>query len=177
MKNSNQDLSVHYVSHQDLSSTGEDTLRLIAGLPAPAGLEDRVQAGLRAAPAKARILHWPTALLPSRGLAGSWMRSAAAAAIVVVVAGGGWGIYSRVQPSQPARVLVMPPRVGAGGGFSNAGAMRTPQTLNGPVLTHPATAVPTPAKAAARPARKLRRTQPATDAGKAATQPVAPAAR
>jgi hypothetical protein len=175
MKNSNQDLSVHYVSHQDLSSTGEDTLRLIAGLPAPAGLEDRVQAGLRAAPAKARILHWPTALLPSRGLAGSWMRSAAAAAIVVVVAGGGWGIYSRVQPSQPARVLVMPPRVGAGGGFSNAGAMRTPQTLNGPVLLHPAPVQPVQAKTPARTAKTpLSRGQAA---GKAAVQPVAPVAK
>jgi hypothetical protein len=52
--------------------------------------------------------------------------------------------------------------------------MRTPQTLNGPVLTHPATAVQTSAKAAVRPAKKLRRTQPTTDAVKAATQPVAP---
>jgi len=175
MKNSTQDLSVHYVSHQGSSSTGEDTLRLIAGLPAPAGLEDRVQAGLRAAPAKARILHWPTALLPSRGLAGSWMRSAAAAAIVVVVAGGGWGIYSRVQPSQPARVVVMPPRVGTGGGFSNAGAMRTPQTLNGPVLLHSAPAKPAQAKTPVRTAKTPLHREQAS--GKAAVQPVAPLAR
>jgi hypothetical protein len=67
------------------------------------------------------------------------MRGAAAAAIVFVVAGGGWGIYSRVQPSPAAKVIVMPARSGAASGFSNAGAMRTPQTLNGPVLTHPAT--------------------------------------
>ena len=65
------------------------------------------------------------------------MRGAAAAAVVFVVAGGGWGIYTRVQPSQPAKVIVMPPRAGAGGGFSSAGAMRTPQTLNGPLVAEP----------------------------------------
>jgi hypothetical protein len=62
------------------------------------------------------------------------MRGAAAAAIVFVVAGGGWGIYSRVQPTPSARVIVMPVRTGVAGGFSNAGAMRTPQTLKGPVV-------------------------------------------
>ena len=160
----------------------EDTLRLLASLPAPVGLEDRIHAGLRASqlsqPHRARFLAWPAALRPE----GNWMqsamvRSAAAAAIVMVVAGGGWGVYSRVQPHPTAKAIVLAPRPAVSGGFASGGAMRTPQTLNGPVLTHPATAVPTPAKAAARPARKLRRTQPATDAGKAATQPVAPAAR
>ena len=114
----------------------EATLRLIAQLPAPDGLEDRVVAGLRTAPRTARILHWPAGLRP----AGAWMRGAAAAAIVFVVAGGGWGIYTRVQPTQPARVIAMPPRVGAGGAFSNAGAMRTPQTLNGRMVTSPVAA-------------------------------------
>jgi len=114
----------------------EATLRLIARLPAPDGLEDRVVAGLKTAPRTARVLHWPAVLRPT----GTWMRGAAAAAIVFVVAGGGWGIYTRVQPTQPARVIAMPPRVGAGGGFSNAGAMRTPQTLNGPVIANPVAA-------------------------------------
>lgn len=163
-------------------STVEDTLRLIARLPAPVGLEDRIQAGLRASrlsePHKARILAWPAALRPGR----NWMhsavvRSAAAAAIVMVIAGGGWGIYSRVQPGPTAKVIVLPPRPAVSGGFSSGGAMRTPQTLNGPVLTHPATAVQMPAKAAVRPAKKLRRIQPATNADKAAVQPVAPAAK
>jgi len=170
MKNSTQDLSVHFFSHEDSPSTGEETLRLLASLPAPAGLEDRVQAGLRAAPRTARILHWPAALLPASGMAGSWMRSAAAAAIVFVVAGGGWGIYSHVQPGQPARVTVMPPRVGAGGGFSSAGAMRTPQTLNGPVLPQPVTPKPVQAKTPARTAKTAVRREPA--AGKTAVAPV-----
>jgi hypothetical protein len=117
------------------SDSAEATLRLIARLPAPQGLEDRVNAGLKSAPRTGRILHWPAVLRPT----GSWMRGAAAAAIVFVVAGGGWGIYTRVQPSQPARVIVMPSRAGAGGGFSSAGAMRKPETLNGPVVAEPVT--------------------------------------
>jgi hypothetical protein len=161
-------------------SSVEETLRLIASLPAPAGLEDRIHAGLRASqlsqPHQAHILAWPAQLHPGR----NWMhsavvRTAAAAAIVMVVAGGGWGIYSRVQPRPAAKAIVLPPRPAVSGGFSSGGAMRTPQTLNGPVLTHPATAVQTPAKAAVRLAKMPRRTQPATDAGKAATQPAAPA--
>jgi hypothetical protein len=117
-------------------ATGEDTLRLIASLPAPAGLEDSVHAALRRAPRGGRVLAWPAALRPQSG----WMRTAAAAAIVFVVAGGGWGVYTRVQPGQPAKVIVMPPRMAGPGGFSGAGAMRTPQTITGP--TAPASATP-----------------------------------
>ena len=87
----------------------EETLRLIARLSAPKGLEERVQAGLRAASPKARILRWPVALR----LDNDWMRAAAAAAIVAVVVGGGWGISSRFQPSQPSSAIAVPQR-GAG---------------------------------------------------------------
>jgi hypothetical protein len=110
--------------------TGEETLRLIASLPAPAGLEDRVHAALRAAPRGGRLLAWPAALRPQS----SWMRTAAAAAIVFAIAGGGWGVYTRVEQGQPAKVIVMPPRMAGPGGFSSAGAMRTPQTLAGPTV-------------------------------------------
>lgn len=120
------------VGREAVSGSAEATLRLIASLPAPRGIEDRVMAGLKNFPRTGRILHWRSTFQPS----GSWMRSAAAAAIVFVVAGGGWGIYTRVPPGQPAKVIVMP-RVGAGGGFSSAGAMRTPQTVNGPVVAEP----------------------------------------
>jgi hypothetical protein len=125
------------------SSEFEETLRLLASLPAPDGLEERVETGLKAAPraatGKARILRWPA----TRCLENSWARAAAAAAIVAVVVGGGWGICSLVQPSQPARAIAAPPRVVApSGGFSNAGAMRTPQTLNGPIVAPPTVAKP-----------------------------------
>jgi hypothetical protein len=124
---------------RDPSYSGEDTLRLIARLPAPEGLADRMQEGLRHAAPTGRVLSWNGPLRRS----GSWMQStmargAAAAAIVCVVAGGGWRIYSRVQPPPAARVLSMPPRVAPGsGGFAQSNAKRVPQTLNGPVLTHP----------------------------------------
>jgi hypothetical protein len=123
----------------DLTATGEDTLRLIASLPAPEGLADRVQDGLRHAPKTARILHWRGPLRPSGGWMQSTMaRGAAAAAIVCVVAGGGWRIYSRVQPEAAAKVVAMPPREATGsGGFSQSNAKRVPKTLEGPVLTHP----------------------------------------
>ena len=150
----------------------EATLRLIANLPAPKGLEDRINASLRTAqqsvPRKGRLLSWPgTKFRPGS----DWMRSAAAAAIVLVVAGGGWGIYTRVQPTKG---IAVPPHVASPAGFSSAGAMRTPNTLNGPVVKHPVTAVTQPAKS---PAKKLlHRIKPAS-ANKAAAQPVTPAAK
>lgn len=128
--------------------TGEETLRLIASLPAPAGLEERVHAILRAAPRQGRVLAWPAALRPQSG----WMRTVAAAAIVFVIAGGGWGVYTRVEHGQPAKLIVTPPRVAGPGGFSSAGAMRTPQTLAGPTvnpLDKSKTAQPKTAKKAA----------------------------
>lgn len=141
----------------------EATLRLIARLSAPEGLEERVKAGLLAAPAssKARILMWPTA----QRMDTAWMRSAAAAAIFAVVVGGSWGVYSRVQPNQPARAVATPPRVSNQGGFSSAGAMRTPQTLNGPMVAHPSVARPAvTAPEAAKPDVRsaIRRGKPAT---------------
>jgi hypothetical protein len=153
------------------------TLRLIANLPAPEGIEDRVHARLRSAPRSARILEWPSALRTDS----AWIRSAAAAAIAFVVVGGGWGVYSRVQPNN---VIAMPPHVAAPGGFSNAGAMRTPQTVNGPVLEHPANAPAapaTPASSAASPAKShetqvieipARKAQAASPAGKTAAPQV-----
>ncbi len=127
----------------------ETTLRLIAGLPAPEGLEERVKAGLHQtlhqAPPRASLLRWPLAARPDPSRAcstrGGWMnsdwaRSAIAAAIVFVVAGGGWEVCSRIQPAVEPKAIALPP-VAARGGFSSANAIRTPKTLNGTVLTHP----------------------------------------
>jgi len=149
----------------------EETLRLIAHLPAPQGLEDRVHTGLLSRPRTGRVLAWPVAPRLESG----WMRSAAAAAIVFVVAGGGWGVYSRVQQPLPARVIAVPPHVAAPGGFSSAGAMRTPQTLNGPLLAHPVAAQPAQAKAPEKAARKSNRRIEPGAAKTAAVQPAAPA--
>ena len=143
-----------------ISGSGEfeETLRLIARLSVPEGLEERVQAGLRTAAKsslhRAWILRWPVALR----LDTAWMqnlgRAAAAAAIVAVVVGGGWGVSSRFQPAQSSSAVVVPPHVSSQGGFSSAGAMRTPQTLNGPVVAHPATVAPQTAKPAVKHATK-----------------------
>jgi hypothetical protein len=171
MNHTTQNQIANHSGSGAVPGTAEATLRLIAILPAPEGLEDRVNASLRtaqrSAPRRGRVLAWPAVIGPGR----DWMRSAAAAAIVFVVAGGGWGIYTHVQP---ARGIAAPPRVAAPSGFSSAGAMRTPNTLNGPVAPQPATTKPQPVKS---PAKKpLHRVKPAT-ANKAAAQPVAPAAK
>jgi hypothetical protein len=155
-------------------SEAEETLRLIARLPAPEGLEDRVHAGLLAAPRAGRVIAWPA----SNTWAGGWMRSAAAAAIACVIAGGGWGIYSRVQPGQSGQSVtgIAGPRVGAPGGFSQGGAVRRPQTLVGPMVTHPATPRPpqakVPVKASARSGAKPIRNPQASATSKAAPAPV-----
>jgi hypothetical protein len=128
--------------------TLRETLQLIARLPAPKGLEERIQAGvsanLRATPKTSRILSWPKGFRER----GSWRQSAAlravaAAAIVCIVLGGVWGILSLVQVAQPVNAIAQPPHApAAAGGFSSAGAMRLPQTIQGPVVAQ------TPAKEA-----------------------------
>lgn len=116
----------------------EATLRQIAALPAPAGIEDRIHARLASAQRRktGRVLAWPAA----GGSGNAWLRSAAAAAIALVIVGGGCGVYSRVHPWEPARAIALPGQGGVQGSFGSAGAIRTPQTLNGPVLTHAVTA-------------------------------------
>jgi hypothetical protein len=138
------------IQYQDLGrvhsavDTGEETLRLMASLPVPEGLEGRVLRGVLAQQRRGRVLAWPSFLRPENG----WMRAAAAAAIVFVVGGGGWGVYSRVQQGQPSRIISMPLHIPAPGSFSGAGAIRTPQTIEGPVLTQPAKRHPLPGKPA-----------------------------
>jgi hypothetical protein len=170
--------------NQSGAGEAEKTLRLIARLPAPQGLEDRVQAGLHSAPRGGRVFAWPVSQAGG-WQAGEWMRAAAAAVIVFVVAGGGWGIYSRVEPGQPGRGMAGPgvtgprlagPRLAAPGRFSEGGAVRRPQTLVGPVVspaaTHLAAATApkpkAPAKAAITPTPK------SAAARKTSTPPVAP---
>jgi hypothetical protein len=128
----------------DRVRNAEETLRLLATLPVPEDLVDRVQARLAAAPPRSFLSGW--SLFGRNG----WMfspvfsqglRGCAAAAIVLLVAGGGFAISSHVQPSPSAKVIEMPARVGNSGGFSNASAMRTPETLKGPVLVNPAAPV------------------------------------
>ena len=108
----------------------DDTLRLMATIRVPDGLDERIHAALQAAPRQDRVLTWPTAAWSSS------MRAAAAAAIVVVVTGGGWGIYTRVQRLARTAAPVAPQIVQPARGFSSAGAIRTPQTVQG-LAVHP----------------------------------------
>jgi hypothetical protein len=143
---------------------------LVASLPAPDGLEDRVNAALSAEQnrdrvlGRSRVLAWPRAIRPES----SWMRTAAAAAIVFVVAGGGWGVYTRVEQNQPAKVIVIPARMPAPGGFSGAGAMRTPLTLPGPAAPQPVKAKTAQTKAAKKPAARAKTTSNASGRSSAA---------
>lgn len=107
------------------------TLRLIASLPAPEGLAERVRGGLHAGTLRegARVLNWP--MTARAGIV--WLRGAAAAAIVCVVAGGAWWISAKA-PAAGGSAVAVPVHVRQAGGFSNASAMHTPDTLNGPVL-------------------------------------------
>jgi hypothetical protein len=145
----------------DAVNAAEVTLRLLARLPAPQGLENRIDARLRAALRRAPVKAWPLSL------AGEWMRAAAAAAIVCVVAGGGWGIFLRVHPGQAAPGI-SGPSLAAPGGFTEGGAVRRPQTLTGPRVTatpatstalkpkaRPRSSATVPARGASLPAGKL----------------------
>jgi len=114
----------------------EDTLRLIATLPAPEGLEDRVKAGLRSAPRRGTVIAWPFSAT------GNWthssgMKAAAAAAIVLAIAGGGWGVYSHIQVAPVPSAFIEPPLPNGAGRFSTAGAVHVPQTVQGPVIAVP----------------------------------------
>ena len=106
--------------------SGEDTLRLVAALPAPAGMEERIQQRLKLQGAD-RVIEWP--VKPRAGQ--TWLRGAAAAALVCVVVGGGWSLYQHVRPADAARMpaISAPATQGA---FASAGAKRTPLTLVGP---------------------------------------------
>ena len=107
----------------------EATLHLLAKLPAPAGLEDRLFTGVMAAPRKERLFEWPRPLS-----ARDWVRGIAAAALVLAVGGGGWGIYAHVQPNEPAQGILATHPMFHPGGFSSADMIRRPQTLKGPVV-------------------------------------------
>jgi hypothetical protein len=144
------------VAHMDERSMDE-TLRMIARMPAPEGLEERVKAGLQLAETPGRVLAWPatrrakTVSAPGMGatnmdapsvwVRSGWARGAAAAAIALVVAGGGWGIYTRVAPEQSAKTGPLP-AAQPSGTFSESGAMRRPLTLAGPKVAEPVAVKP-----------------------------------
>lgn len=118
----------------------EQTLKLVAELPAPEGLAERVKARLAAVeadPQRGRLLDWPA---PSRTRT-RWLPGAMAAGLLAAVAIGGTLAYRWVVPAPVARTAPAAARPAVPQqSFSSAGAMRTPVTLNGPA------ALPDPAQ-------------------------------
>lgn len=138
MSFSSQDRSHDGFDRNAAAIEAEKTLRLIATLPAPEGIEERLKAGLRSAPRPAMVVGWPMAA----GSRNSWMhtsamRAAAAAAIVFVVAGGGWEVYSHIRVASVPAAVVASPQISGQSGLSTAGTRRVPQTLEGPVNAAP----------------------------------------
>src|ERR1700739_759804 len=148
----------------------EKTLRVIATLPAPEGIEERVKSGLHAAPRQGSVISWP----PMAANGARWtqlaaLRAAAAAAIVVVVAGGAWEVYAHIRVAPEPAAVAAPEHLGGTGGLSTAGAVRKPQTLEGPVVAVPANVKPRsdegngavlPKAHVARPAAEKNKTSP-----------------
>jgi hypothetical protein len=136
---------MNFSTQNDLDRNGavidaEQSLRLIASLPAPEGIEDRLKAGLRSAPIETGVIRWPLSRPNRAGWAqAAYLRGAAAAAIVLMVAGGGWGVYAHFGQAPLPAADVRPPSIGSGG-FSSAEARRTPKTVDGPKIATPKSA-------------------------------------
>lgn len=140
---------------QGMHSETEETLQLLAQLPAPADLEERLHAALKKAPRTGEVLSWPGSGGLARGwINGPFLRGAAAAAIVMVVMGGSWAVYSHVQPAPVPQAIAQPRVIAPRNGFSSANAMRTPTTLNGPTVKQPTADVSTKATATAQNSAK-----------------------
>jgi hypothetical protein len=113
----------------------EETLRLIAALPAPEGIEERVKAGVHAGERRTSVISWPEKKTGWTQV--SALRAAAAAAIVFVVAGGGWSVYSHIRVAPAPTAIAAPQPIEGGEGMSAAAARRTPKTVDGPVVVAP----------------------------------------
>jgi hypothetical protein len=155
--------NLHSSTSVPRSYAGEETLRFLARLPAPDGLADRLHAALREGELSAgeepgrfgRFVARLNFQIESRIGAlrlkfdpeKPWVRPLAAAAIVLVVVGGGWGVYAAGRMGQRPAAAAMPAHMpAASGGFSSAGAVRTPVTLSSPAAAQPESAQPNPVK-------------------------------
>lgn len=118
------------------TTDAEQSLRLVASLPAPVGIEERVKCGLKDASSQTAVIAWPSSR--ARWAQVSYLRGAAAAAIVLMVAGGGWGVYAHFGQAPLPAGAVVPQRI-EGGGFSSAAARRTPKTVDGSAIAVPTT--------------------------------------
>ena len=126
-----------YESKSPGKSSAEETLRLLAELPPPADLTDRVHHRLAREQAKPIRRGFWALWLPSQRL-----QFAAAAVLVVAVAGSTWTVYHshpQAGPKAGANTQVTPALHpdASSGGFGTAGAELVPPTLN-PIKVPPA---------------------------------------
>jgi hypothetical protein len=120
--------------NEETRHEAEETLRLLAAMPAPEELTDRVHAGLTEAARTAPL---------KRGFWAYWLPAqrfqfAAAAALVLAVVGSTWTVYHRHPQAGAGAQTVHPAApVPAAGGFGTAGTTRVPPTLK-PIKVPPA---------------------------------------
>lgn len=117
----------------------EETLRMVAGMPAPDGLEERVQQRLDAELKRSeRVRHSLWSLwMPARKL-----QYAAAGVLAAAVAISSWSVYHGQRMAANAnaaskQAAPAPAKGTAGSGFTPAGAVGVPHTL-APIHVAPA---------------------------------------
>jgi hypothetical protein len=144
-----------YETNHESGDEAVETLRLLAALPPPAELTERVH----------RRLAEAQAVPERRGFWSLWMpvqrfQFAAAAVLAVVVAGSMWSVYhghpqtgSGGRTASPAGSGTQAGSPDAGGGFDGAKAARVPPTLN-PIKVPPAPKKKPGAGHAAKPSPK-----------------------
>jgi hypothetical protein len=111
-------------THHESGSEAEETLRLLARLPAPEGLNDRIHSRLEMTtrPARRSFL----ASIWSLWMPAQRLQFAGAALLVLAVAGSTWSVYHT--SNRAGNVTPVPP-AGPSTSFGSAGAERVPQTL------------------------------------------------
>jgi hypothetical protein len=149
-----------YNSEYENKSQAEETLRLLAELPPPANLTDRVHRRLAMEKARPERRSFWSLWMPAQRL-----QYAAAALLVVAVAGSTWSLYhghpqAEMKPGSHMQTAPVLPSAASAGSFGSAGAERVPPTLN-PIKVPPAPKKKPSASKVAKPSPKKLATQPA----------------
>lgn len=135
-------------NYPQASGDPEATLRLLAQLPPPEGLADRVHRNLAAAPDPAPAPRFWSLWLPAHRL-----QFAGAAVLVTAMAASSWTILESRRPTSPAAKTAVPGTAADSGrsAFSSADAERHPATLK-PIKVP--SAVPPAPKTSSAPKKK-----------------------
>jgi len=136
----------NFSSDETKMHEAEGTLRLVAQLPPPEELADRVHSRLAAEIAAER------ANPVRRSFWSLWMPAqriqfAAAAALALAVAGSTWSVYH----SKSGQIVVPVPQAAPNSGFGTAGAVRVPPSLAPIKVPAKNSSIPNPAIAKKKP--------------------------